>query len=142
MSQKKQQVALKFGQRALFINGIYATSFVSGWIPFVWDLLVPKPFAELSEVGIANTNFFNATVCWLGILNISLSNSNNYQIIKQTLLINSIGFASWFAFDIYHHQNLENAFNKLFYYGVAPISCLSMLYSYYAYNKLKNAEDE
>lgn len=131
-----KETALRFGQRALLINGIYAASFLTTYIPFAWNLFGSKPLKELSDTGFANSNFMTTTMVWLGILNIALSKSNDYETIKRILVIDTFGFLSWFSCDLYHYYYKSHAYKPLFYFGLVPITVICMLHSYYARTKM------
>eukprot|EP01083_Nonionella_stella_P012045 34208_1 len=113
-----RQEALRLGKKALLFNGIYIGSFIThAYIP-LWDYLAKKPLPELCD------NFMTTTMVWLCILNIMLSRSNDYGTVKNTLFINAFGFFMWISC----------------YVAAAPVSAISMIYAFYAANKMNTAE--
>eukprot|EP01084_Bolivina_argentea_P206450 352494_1 len=134
--------ALAFGKRALLMNGIYIGGFFTSYIPFVWKLLSPKPLNSLSKTGMGNSNIMLTTSLWLGMQNILCGKSNDYTTVKNTLYVNTFGFLMWFVCDLFHYKTLENAYTKLFYVGLVPITFSCMVHSYFAANKMVNAKKD
>mmetsp|Transcript_54661 Transcript_54661/g.87365 ORF Transcript_54661/g.87365 Transcript_54661/m.87365 type:complete len:145 (+) Transcript_54661:49-483(+) len=140
MSTNKQQT-LQFGQRVLWMTGLYAGSFIASYSTSVWGLMSETPLSALSDLGAANSNFMLTTSFWVGLSSIVLSKSNDYQTVKRALLLNAFGFAMWFTCDVYHYLRAENTYTKLFYFGVVPFSVASMLACSYAAYQMDEADD-
>ena len=143
-SDKKPRArALQFGKVVLRIHAVYAGSFVvAAYTPFIWDLLIPTPLCDLSDPGIANSNFFVSTSFWVALQSAAICKSKDYDTIKRALAINAFGFASWFGFDIFHYFRHRKSGTNLFFFGLVPVTITSLLLSLYAYKMMADAKDE
>ena len=142
--QTNHKAASAFGKRAMIINGIYSIGFTLTYIEALWLIFVPKKASSLTATGNAANNYLNSCFLWIGIANFLGTKYKDSHSMKLLLIGDSIGFALWFLFDVYHFNNDfhgYNAFKWPFYFIAAPFTLFCSIHSLIAFLRFPNREE-